>query len=148
MAAKKPSLKARAWCGFDRITADAAPHGEYSNPWYREDGRLRYRPDFETLRRLLAVPLFLGAGSTSGVPALALDVWVSYELRRAGFAPDVTWPRATPYRPHVTPTTGSTPIGHEPIGVLRANAAGRLLDEKAVALSAPGPQPTWASASA
>ena len=36
-----------------------------------------------------------------GVPALALDVWVSYELRRAGFDPDAIWPR--PVAPRVLP---------------------------------------------
>lgn len=39
-------------------------------------------------------------------PALALDVWLSYELRRAGFDPDVTWPRAT--HPRILPR----PIAH------------------------------------
>ncbi|PRC55061.1 hypothetical protein C6A85_45580, partial [Mycobacterium sp. ITM-2017-0098] len=32
--------------------------------------------------------------SRSGVPALAVDVWVAYELRRAGLEPDAVWPRA------------------------------------------------------
>ena len=43
----------------------------------------------------------LQATSQSGVPALALDVWVSYELRRAGFDPDRVWPR--PVAPRVLP---------------------------------------------
>lgn len=95
MAVKKPSTKAVAWRVFDRIVADAAPDSAHSNPWHLEDGRLSYRPDFDTLRALLGVPLYLKATTTSGVPALALDVWLSYELRRAGFDPDSTWPRAT-----------------------------------------------------
>lgn len=37
----------------------------------------------------------------AGVPALALDVWVAYELRRAGFARDAVWPRAE--HPRVMP---------------------------------------------
>jgi hypothetical protein len=41
------------------------------------------------------VPLYLDAPSTTGVPALALDVWMSYELRRAGFDADAVWPRPT-----------------------------------------------------
>jgi hypothetical protein len=41
------------------------------------------------------VPLYLDAPSTTGVPALALDVWMSYELRRAGFDVDAVWPRPT-----------------------------------------------------
>ncbi len=36
----------------------------------------------------------LGSRSASGLPALALDVWTAYELRRAGFGPDSVWPRA------------------------------------------------------
>jgi hypothetical protein len=81
---------------FDRIVADAAPDGDYRNPWVREaDGELTFEPDYYTLRRLLGVPLYLNAPTTTGVPALALDVWISYELRRAGFDPDAVWPRPT-----------------------------------------------------
>ncbi|MGY5766692.1 hypothetical protein ACXET9_16040 [Brachybacterium sp. DNPG3] len=101
MAARKPSTKTRAWRLFDRIVADAAPEGEHTTPWYIEDGKLRYAPDFATLRTLLGVPLYLEATTTSGVPALALDVWLSYELRRAGFDPDSTWPRST--HPRILP---------------------------------------------
>jgi hypothetical protein len=35
------------------------------------------------------------------VPALALDVWLVYELHRAGFASDVVWPR--PSEPRILP---------------------------------------------
>lgn len=59
-----------------------------------ERNKLVYVPDFETLKRLLGVPLYLKAVTQSGVPALALDVWVSYEMRRAGFDNDAVWPRA------------------------------------------------------
>ncbi|PZE61999.1 hypothetical protein [Curtobacterium sp. MCLR17_044] len=93
--AAEPSIRSKAWAIFDRICADAAPGGIHTNPWVRnEDGTVRYEPDFPVLQRLLGVPLYLHAPTTTGVPALALDVWVSYELRRAGFAPDATWPRA------------------------------------------------------
>lgn len=91
----EPSTKATAWAIFDRIVADAAPGGVHTNPWVRSAGELSYVPDFRVLRRLLGVPLYLDAPSTTGVPALALDVWLSYELRRAGFAPDAVWPRPT-----------------------------------------------------
>jgi hypothetical protein len=47
------------------------------------------------LGRLLGVPVLLSASTQSGVPAIALDVWVAHELRRAGFAADEVWPRAT-----------------------------------------------------
>jgi len=91
----EPSTKATAWAIFDRIVADAAPGGVHTNPWLRTDGELTYLPDFRVLRKLLGVPLHLDAPSTTGVPALALDVWLSYELRRAGFEPDAVWPRPT-----------------------------------------------------
>jgi hypothetical protein len=95
-------MKSRSWALFDQIVADAAPEGEHSNPWVRtERNELVYRPDFETLKRLLGVPLYLNAATQTGVPALALDVWVSYELRRAGFDKDAVWPR--PLHPRIMP---------------------------------------------
>ena len=101
MAAEE-SAKARAWVLFDRIVSDAAPEGEHTNPWIiDENQRPIYSPDYEVLLRLLGVPLHLQAKTTTGVPALALDVWLSYELRRAGFEPDSVWPR--PQRPRVLP---------------------------------------------
>jgi len=100
--AAKPSKKSEAWVYFDHIVAEAAPKGVHSNPWIRTaHGELRFAPDFETLQLLLGVPLFLKAGTQSGVPALALDVWLSYELRRAGFTPDQVWPR--PNHPRILP---------------------------------------------
>lgn len=101
--AAEPSAKEKAWVIFDRIVAEAAPHGVYTNPWIRHaDGRLEYAPDYETLVRLLGVPLYLGVDTRTGVPALSLDVWLSYELRRAGFDSDATWPRGT--HPRILPT--------------------------------------------
>lgn len=100
--AKGKSLKARAWPLFDYIVAEAAPDGEHSNPWKRaEDGQCRFAPDYDVLRKLLGVPLHLSATTQSGIPALALDVWVSYELRRAGFVSDQVWPR--PEHPRILP---------------------------------------------
>lgn len=87
------SAKQQAWPLFDALVERAAARER--NPW-RSDGS--YAPDFETLTRLLAVPLALDAASQSGVPALAIDVWVAYELRRAGLDPDAVWPRAQPPR--------------------------------------------------
>lgn len=92
--AAEPSAKSKAWAIFDRICDDAAPDNVHTNPWVRDDTRvLKYEPDFDVLVKLLGVPLYLDAPTTSGVPALALDVWISYELRRAGFDQDATWPR-------------------------------------------------------
>lgn len=100
--AAEPSTKAKAWAIFDRIVADAAPGGEHSNPWVRyAGGALAYEPDYETLIKLLGVPLYLKAPTTTGVPALALDAWLSYELRRSGFDADAAWPR--PSAPRILP---------------------------------------------
>lgn len=90
------SIRARAWGYFDQIVA-GAPLKE-TNPWIKSAGVLSYEPDYSTLELLLGVPVLLNANSQSGVPALALDVWVAYEFRRAGFDKDRVWPRATPPR--------------------------------------------------
>lgn len=98
------NTKARAWALFDRIVEKAAKDGEYTNPWIKgADGKRRYEPDYATLCQLLGVPLLLRANTQSGVPALALDVWLSYELRRAGFGADQTWPR--PQHPRILPAS-------------------------------------------
>ncbi|SDN38519.1 hypothetical protein [Geodermatophilus sp. DSM 45219] len=101
------TLKAEAWTLFDRIVARAAGSDgrTYSIPWRADaDGdEPVYQPDYSVLEQLLGVPLLLGAASQSGVPALALDVWTAYELRRVGFQPDLVWPRATP--PRILPST-------------------------------------------
>lgn len=86
-----------AWSMFDGIVEAALP-GDV-NPW---GPGASYLPDLATLSRLLGVPTQLRATSQSGVPALALDVWVAHELRRAGFEPDAVWPRTT--EPRVLPT--------------------------------------------
>ncbi|PZP98254.1 MAG: hypothetical protein DI587_14450 [Variovorax paradoxus] len=100
--ATERSAKAKAWALFDRIVERAAPGGEHTTPWAQDiDGKRQYRPDYETLCLLLGVPLWLKANTQSGVPALALDVWLSYELRRAGFGTDQTWPR--PQHPRILP---------------------------------------------
>lgn len=94
------NLRDRGWVHFDRIVADA-PLRE-GNPWIRQGANLGYEPDYDTLELLLGVPVLLAATSQSGVPALALDVWVSYEFRRAGFDPDRVWPRLS--SPRVLPS--------------------------------------------
>lgn len=88
MASKK-SAKQRAWPLFDAIVQRAPLRTV--NPW---SGTNDYEPDYDTLCTLLGVPLHLKATTRSGVPALAIDVWVAYELRRAGLDPDAVWPRA------------------------------------------------------
>jgi len=109
------TTRAKAWALFDRIVERAAPEGVHSNPWSREpDNQVRFKPDYETLNLLLGVPLFLKANTQSGVPALALDVWLSYELRRAGFDSDQTWPRPT--HPRIVPAAVSKLLKEIPKG--------------------------------
>lgn len=97
-----PSGKSEAWALFDHIVGAAAPEGVHTNPWVSgSDRTVRYQADYATLELLLGVPLYLGSGTQSGVPALALDVWLSYELRRAGFGADQVWPR--PEHPRILP---------------------------------------------
>jgi len=102
VADKQLSTKAKAWVLFDQIVAEATSDGMHSNPWVKNiDGTLRFEPDYNTLEKLLGVPLYLKAETQSGAPALALDVWLSYELRRAGFDSDQVWPR--PVHPRILP---------------------------------------------
>lgn len=119
------SAKAKAWVIFDRIVALAAPGGVHTNPWARsQDGQLHYEPDFKTLELLLGVPLHLKAGTQSGVPALALDVWLSYELRRAGFDPDQAWPR--PAHPRILPAPIANLLKALPIAIRNPVAEPRI----------------------
>ncbi|MDL5352172.1 hypothetical protein [Microbacterium sp. zg-YB36] len=86
---------------FDEVVARAAPGGEYTNPWV---GKGVYKPDLAVLEDLLGCVLSVipdPLDTQSGVAALALDVWLAYELRRAGFERENVWPRAT--RPRVIP---------------------------------------------
>lgn len=94
MVTTKKSAKSDGWTLFDKVVATAPARHE--SPWIRgADGQPpAYVADYDTLELLLRVPAMLGASSTSGIPALALDVWLAYELRRAGFDPDAVWPRA------------------------------------------------------
>lgn len=100
---------------FDEIVA-TAPH-RTTNPWHRTGSTLEFAPDYDTLGRLLGVPVWLEAPSQSGVPALAIDVWTAYELRRAGFEPDRVWPRASP--PRVLPPEVSSLLASVPADLRR-----------------------------
>ena len=129
--AAEPSAKAKAWVILDRIVERAAPSGVHSNPWVKDkDGLRRFEPDYNTLSLLLGVPLFLSANTQSGVPALALDVWLSYELRRAGFGTDQTWPRPT--HPRILPAPVAkllTELPSREAASLRARIEGRGISE-------------------
>lgn len=120
----KSSLKAEAWVFFDHIVAQAAPDGVHGNPWVvGPDEHPHFEPDYDTLERLLGVPLHLRAATQSGVPALALDVWLSYELRRAGFEPDRVWPRSS--NPRILPAAVAALIGSLP-SKLRKDVSDRV----------------------
>lgn len=95
-----------AWPLFDQVIAEAQAGPDYVNPWVLVDGEPRFKIDEAVLTKLLGVPLAIkGIKPQSGVLAIALDVWVAYELRRAGFEPNAVWPRAT--MPRVLPV----PVG-------------------------------------
>jgi hypothetical protein len=122
--AAKQTATSNAWVLFDHIAAEAAPNGLHSNPWIiADDDQLQFVPDYPTLEKLLGVPLHLKAGTQSGVPALAIDVWLSYELRRAGFRPDQVWPKPT--HPRVLPAAITALIDSLP-GNLRGQLSERV----------------------
>ncbi|WP_250517749.1 hypothetical protein [Caballeronia sp. INDeC2] len=124
-------MKAKAWVVFDRIVAVAAPGGTHSNPWViNNEGQLCFEPDYDTLAKLLGVPLFLKAETQSGVPALALDVWLSYELRRAGFTNDEVWPR--PVHPRILPAPVASLLASLPRS-LRDPLADRVSTQASIA---------------
>ncbi|WP_447953553.1 hypothetical protein [Sphingopyxis chilensis] len=124
------SIRAQAWVYYDHIVDTAAPGGVHTNPWVRRsDGQPSFEPDFATLECLLGVPLYLKAGTTSGVPALALDVWLSYELRRAGFVPDKVWPR--PSNPRILPIAVSALISWLP-AALKAQVSQRVMSKSSI----------------
>lgn len=119
--AKALSTRQKAWALYDAIV-DEAPRRD-GTPWAEGPTGLVFEPDYETLQRLLGVPVLLEAPSQSGVPALAFDVWASYELRRAGLDPDAVWPRAT--SPRVLPADVLRLVESLPAG-LRKDVYGRL----------------------
>jgi hypothetical protein len=124
------NAKAKAWAIFDRIVDAAAPGGVHTNPWSVDPRAVSYLPDYETLARLLGVPLHLKAMTQSGVPALALDVWISYELRRAGFDADAVWPRAR--HPRILPKPVANLLASLPRKE-QASLAERLTKQAAIA---------------
>lgn len=70
----------------------AAVPARLTNPW-RKGGD--YRFDRDLLTNLIEVQVRAGSAdvSATGGLALAVDVWVASELRRAGIHPDAVWPR-------------------------------------------------------
>src|SRR5690242_4328235 len=72
----------------------AAVPAQLDEPW--ESGG-RYRFDRELLKTLIDVQVQSGSAmvSATGGLAIAVDVWIATEFRRAGLDPDSIWPRAT-----------------------------------------------------
>ncbi|MGH8828230.1 MAG: hypothetical protein ACRDVZ_11685, partial [Jiangellaceae bacterium] len=82
-------------------------------PWVHGIGQPpTYQPNFSALEGLLSVPVRAGASSESGLFPKGIDLWLSYELRRAGFADYETWPRAQ--RPRVLPRELAVLLEHLP----------------------------------
>jgi hypothetical protein len=87
----KASLAELAWIQFDRVIADATESG-HTDPWVEG----AYDFDREVLEKLLGVARgVVGKDTQAGMLSKALDVWLAYELRRAGFDHESVWPRAT-----------------------------------------------------
>jgi hypothetical protein len=80
--------------GSDRLTDLYAAVGSLKPGAWEPGGQ--YAHDRSLLRRLIQVQVDSGKADqaqTGGV-ALAVDVWVASELRRARIDPDIVWPRA------------------------------------------------------
>lgn len=79
----------------DRMSAVyAAVPQDLTSPW--EPGG-SYRCDRQLLTDLITIQVDAGSAqvSATGGLALAVDIWVATELRRAGLDADAVWPRAT-----------------------------------------------------
>jgi hypothetical protein len=75
---------------------------ESSDPWQHAAGELpSYAPAFGVLEDLLTISVSGGLVSETGVFPKGIDLWLSTELRRAGFGDEECWPRLT--RPRVLP---------------------------------------------
>jgi len=77
----------------DRLSAVyAAVPDDLPSPW-EQGGKFRY--DRELLAELISVQVARGTAqkSATGGLAVAVDIWIATELRRAGIHPDAVWPR-------------------------------------------------------
>jgi hypothetical protein len=85
---------------YDQVFEGWSP----SDPWrHAATATPAYVPDFGLLETLLGVAVARGGAqeSESGVFPKGIDVWLSTELRRAGFRDDECWPRLA--QPRVLP---------------------------------------------
>src|SRR5689334_23148563 len=69
-----------------------------------------FEPNLPLLQKLLQVMVANGKihNAQTGGPALAVDVWIATELRRAGIDADAVWPRAL--SPRTLPQSLSTAL--------------------------------------
>lgn len=93
---------------FDQLLAMARS----GSPWSGPSADRRYSPDLDLLGQMLAIPVSEDASSQSGLYGKCLDAWFAHEFRRAGFDPDIVWPRAT--TPRVLPRDVGTLITNLP----------------------------------
>jgi hypothetical protein len=112
----------------DRLEDFYAKVGKLKSGAWERGGKFSHDPAL--LRRLIQVAVDTGrAGkSTTGGVALAVDVWVACELRRAGFDPNAVWPRAE--SPRTLPPSFAKAVANYPF---LQNQDKRKAEERAIA---------------
>jgi hypothetical protein len=96
----------------DRLEDFYAKVGKLKPGAWKRGGKFSYDPAL--LRNLIQVAVATGRAtkSTTGGVALAIDVWIACELRRAGFDPDAVWPRAE--SPRMLPPSFAQAVANYP----------------------------------
>lgn len=75
---------------YDSVLANAS----LTDPWtHGFNSTPSYAPAYHVFERLLTAGLRHAGGSETGIFPKGIDLWLSYELRRAGFLDGETWPR-------------------------------------------------------
>lgn len=86
---------------YDKVFAGVATDSPWKHGPAGEPST--YSPDYGLLSRLLTAAVAAGGGTNTetGIFPKGIDLWLSHELRRAGFVDEETWPRRD--RPRVLP---------------------------------------------
>jgi hypothetical protein len=105
--------------GGDARYGRFAPAGSpaTASPWNAG----RFEPDYDRLGRFVSVCALdkeVWESQTTGSIGAALDLWTADEFRRAGYEPDVVWPRAE--QPRVVPNEVTRALSRLPAGRMRA----------------------------
>lgn len=111
----------------DRMSAVyAAVPSQLTDPWATGG---RYEFDRGLLTDLIAVQVKAGSAqvSATGGLALAVDIWVATELRRAGLEPDAVWPRSI--QPRTVSQSLARAVAKFPFS---ATASTRLIQEQTI----------------